>query len=108
MPEDEKSVVAHYFRMWNDADTAHISELIGPDWVNHASPDQHSPADVAAAIATAHAGTANLRIYVDVILGEGEFITVNGRIESAGRIEPAVWIVRVTGGVMREMWSLPA
>jgi hypothetical protein len=100
-----RRVVARYFRIWNDGDPSIVGELIGPNWIDHAHPDRLTVADIQIAIASARANRPNSRVLMDAMLGDGNLITVNGRIETKGDVQNRVWIVRVEDDRMREMWT---
>ena len=91
--------------MWNDGDLSSVDEILGSEWIDHAHPERKSPKDVQEAVALARAERPDTRVLVDAILGEGELITVNGRIEADGRIESRVWMVRVSDNQLQEMWT---
>jgi hypothetical protein len=42
---------------------------------------------------------------VMTLLGDGDLITVNGRIVAGDRVNGRVWIVRVEDGRLHQMWT---
>jgi SnoaL-like domain len=105
---DARGLVARYFRIWNDGDPAAVDRLVAADWIDHAHPDRTSPDDVRAAIEGARTARPGARVLIDAILGDGNLITVNGRIEHDEMTENRVWIVRVEDGLLREIWNYSA
>lgn len=103
-----RSVVAHYFRIWNDGDTSLLNDLLSESWMDHARPELRSVDDVANAIAEARQTQPDMRIYVDAMLGDDQLITVNGRISTGQGTKSRVWIIRVEEGRMQEMWTYSA
>ena len=103
-----RSVIARYFRMWNDGDASALHKLIALGWVDHAHPDWRTTADVSNAVVSAHVENPERRVLVDAMLGDGRLITVNGRIATRDRVQNRVWIVRVEDDQMHEMWTYSA
>ena len=107
-PDDPRGIVTRYFRAWNDGDASIVDQLIGDDWVDHAHPERRNAEDVARAIGESRATRPATRVLVDAVLGDGELVTVNGRIEDGARTEGRVWLVRVQDGRLREIWTYSA
>ena len=100
-----RGVVARYFRMWNDGEFSVVSDLIAPGWVDHAHPERRSVTDVQNALTFARAEQPGTRVLVDAMLGDGNLITVNGRIETSGATQNWVWIVRLDEDRIQEIWT---
>jgi hypothetical protein len=103
-----RSLVARYFRIWNDGDPKLIGELISSDWVDHAHPERRSAEDVASAIIKVRKDNPGMRVYVDAVLGDVNLVTVNGRTQTADGMQRWLWMVRFEHGRMREMWTYAA
>jgi ketosteroid isomerase-like protein len=104
-----QQVVARYFDMWNSGDVAAAPEILSPRWVDHAHPEVASPWDVQQAVERVRAAQPDLRFRVDAILGDGDLVAAIGTVER-GRAGAApgsrlVWLVRLEGGRMAEMWT---
>ncbi|MEO7122745.1 MAG: nuclear transport factor 2 family protein [Lacisediminihabitans sp.] len=102
-----QSVVGQYFRMWNDGDLSALDSLLSTQWVDHSHPDRRSVDDVVRAITVAREQHPDLQVLVDAVL-EGEVVTVCGRVVSGDRTENRVWIVRVEGQRLQEIWTYSA
>lgn len=93
--------------MWNDGDLSSLTELLAPDWVDHAHPDRRSIADVMQAITAEREQHPDTRVMIDAVL-EGEVVTVCGRVVSDDHTEKRVWIVRVEDDRLQEIWTYSA
>jgi hypothetical protein len=100
-----RGAVEEYFRAWNTGHYDNLDEVLAPEWADHAHPDRLSPADVRNAFEVAREARPDTQVLVDAVLGDGDLITVNGRIVTGDRIEGRVWIVKVESGRLREMWT---
>lgn len=102
-------VVRRYFLMWNTGDVAIAPEVLAPDWVDHAHPDLAGPAGVQQAVARAHADGPGLRFHIDAVLGTDTLLSVVGGVGHVSRPDAIdvhlVWLVRLAGGRMAEMWT---
>jgi hypothetical protein len=103
-----RTLVAQYFRMWNSGDTSVLAELISPAWVDHAHPNLGCPAEIGKAIRRLRKREPGLRVYIDAMLGDGNVITVNGRVLAGGEFTSWVWLVRVENEQLAEMWTYSA
>jgi SnoaL-like domain len=103
--DSSRGLVARYFRAWNDGDATQLSDLLGPDWIDHRYPERRSTAEVAGAIELERRLHPDTRVFVDAVLGDEQLITVNGRVQSDGQLHNRVWIVRVADHRMCEMWT---
>jgi SnoaL-like domain len=103
-----QSLIARYFRMWNDGDPASLDDVVAPGWIDHAHPERTTMADIRDAISRTRIETPGLQVYVDAILRDGNLITVNGRVMTDEQVENRVWIIRVEDDLMQEMWTYSA
>lgn len=103
-PHSAQSAVGQYFRMWNDGDLSLLTELLSPEWVNHAHPEWRCAEDVMHAIITSREQHPDTQVLVDAVLG-GTLVTVYGRIVTGGHAEKRAWIVRVEHEQLQELWS---
>lgn len=103
-----ESLVARYFRSWNDGNPAALADVIASGWVDHAHPDRTTMADITDAIGRTRRETPDLQVFVDAVLPDGNLVTVNGRVRSDDQVENRVWIVRVEHDRMQEMWTYSA
>jgi predicted SnoaL-like aldol condensation-catalyzing enzyme len=104
-----QQVVARYFEMWNTGDSSMAVEVLSPDWVDHAHPEVSGPEGVQQAVEKARASQPNLHFQIDAMLGDGDLVAVVGSVgigsgpaRSASRL---IWLVRLEGGDMTEMWT---
>jgi ketosteroid isomerase-like protein len=104
--ESAASVVARYFEMWNTGDTSMVEAIVDPDWVDHAHPEVAGPDGLRQAVAAIRAVSPDLRFKVESILGDDGLVAAVGGVgaqhTSPGRF---IWLVRVAGGRMVEMWT---
>ncbi|MFL6076368.1 MAG: nuclear transport factor 2 family protein [Mycobacteriales bacterium] len=101
--DDEAArVVARYFDMWNTGDTSAATQILSPDWTDHAHPEVTGPAGVAEAVTSIRAARPDLRFHLDAYLtGGGDTVAAVGRV-AASRL---IWLVRLHDGRMAEMWT---
>ncbi|MEV4622841.1 nuclear transport factor 2 family protein [Asanoa sp. NPDC049573] len=105
--ETATSVVARYFEMWNTGDTSTAESIVDRAWVDHAHPEVAGPEGVRQAVAAIRAVRPDLHFTVESILaGDDGLVAAVGGVgaqqPSPGRI---IWLVRVAGGLMVEMWT---
>ncbi len=63
-----EALAVRYFQMWNSGDTSAVTEIVGPDWVDHGHPEVTGPADVAASVAAIRAARPALHFRIDAVL----------------------------------------
>ncbi len=104
--ESATSVVARYFEMWNTGDTSMAEAIVDPGWIDHAHPEVAGPDGVRQAVAAHPGREPDLQFKVELILGDDDLVAAVGGVgpqySSPGRF---VWLVRVAGGRMVEMWT---
>lgn len=102
------NAIMRYFDMWNSGDTTIADQILHPDWVDHAHPEVTGPAGVQQAVQTIRAAHPNLHFTVHTLVGDNDLIAVVG---SVGRPQQAttpghlIWLIRLTDGLMAEMWT---
>ncbi len=95
-------IVRRYFDMWNTGDTAIADQILHPGWVDHAHPEVTGPDAVKQAVRSIRAARPELRFTVHSVLGGDDLVAVVG---SAGQAGDLVWLFRLTGGLLTEMWT---
>jgi hypothetical protein len=99
-------VVARYFDMWNTGDTSMAEAIVDPEWIDHAHPEVAGPDGVRQAVAAIRALSPELHFTIESILGSDDDLVAAvggvGARQTPGRI---IWLVRVAGGRMVEMWT---
>ncbi|WP_031524834.1 nuclear transport factor 2 family protein [Streptomyces sp. NRRL F-5123] len=104
------ATVRRYFEMWNSGDISIAPDVLCPDWTDHAHPDLAGVADVQSAVTRIRTARPGLRFHVETVLGSGdELLSVVGGVGDASRPgvvdSHLVWLVRLRGGRMAEMWT---
>jgi ketosteroid isomerase-like protein len=106
--ESSRQVVTRYFQTWNTGDTSIASEVLLPDWVDHAHPEVTGPRSVRHAVNQVRAAQPNLHFDIEAILGDGDLVAVvgaAGQRPASATTTRLVWLVRLQDGQMVEMWT---
>jgi predicted SnoaL-like aldol condensation-catalyzing enzyme len=100
-----RGAVEEYFFAWNTGHYELLDGLLSDGWVDHSHPDRRSAADVHRAFQSARETQPDTQVLIDAVLGDGDLITVNGRIVTGDRVNRRVWIVKTEGTRLREIWT---
>jgi ketosteroid isomerase-like protein len=102
-----REIAARYFEMWNTGDSSLASEILSPDWVDHAHPEVGGPRGVQQAVEQIRAAQPDLRFEIESILGDGNLVAVVGSVGNTAQADrkPSrlVWLIRLEDGRMAEM-----
>ncbi|WP_344902727.1 nuclear transport factor 2 family protein [Actinomadura meridiana] len=100
-----RQIVARYFEMWNTGDVSIASEILHPDWVDHAHPEVAGPDGVREAVEQLRAARPDLRFEIESILGEEDLVVAVGTVGQTAQ-DPStrlVWLVRMKDGQMADL-----
>jgi hypothetical protein len=103
-----EEIAARYFEMWNTGDASIATEILNPEWVDHAHPEAVGPQSVQQAVDQIRAVQPGLRFNVQSILGNGDLVAVVGTVSrgaQAGGEPSLIWLIRLEDGRMAEMWT---
>jgi predicted SnoaL-like aldol condensation-catalyzing enzyme len=107
MNEVAKSVVIRYFSMWNTGDTTDAENLVVDGYVDHSRSDVTDGASLRAAVEELRSSDPRLHVFVDAVLGDGNMLTVIGRVRSTTErgevVRDRTWTVAVTDRIT-EIW----
>jgi predicted SnoaL-like aldol condensation-catalyzing enzyme len=107
--ETNKSVVRRYFEMWNTGDAAHAHEILHPHWVDHAHPEIKGIHEVTAALQKTLSDSPDFHIGIETMISEGDRVAVHSTVRQTreGNVHTSrvMWLVRVEGDKMAEMWT---
>ena len=101
-------VVSRYFGMWNTGDSSVAAEILHEDWIDHAHPEVSGPDGVRQAVGKIRAARPGLRFSITAVLGDGDLVAVAGEAGRDGDATPPgrlMWLIRLEGGRMAEMWT---
>ncbi|WP_406459497.1 nuclear transport factor 2 family protein [Streptomyces sp. NBC_01622] len=105
----ERQLVLRYFEMWNTGDSTVAGEVLHPEWRDHAHPEITGPDDVRRAMDHVRAAQPDLRFDISAVLSEGELLAAVGEVSrgagSAATVSELIWLIRVRGGLLAEMWT---
>ena len=105
--QSPQQIAARYFEMWNTGNASIASEIISPDWVDHAHPEVTGPHGVRQAVEQIRSAQPDLRFQIEAILGDGDLVAVAGTAGRGPRPDPGatrlVWLIRMKDGQMTEM-----
>jgi hypothetical protein len=112
-PPAARQLVLRYFEMWNTGDSTIAGEVLHPEWRDHAHPEVAGVGDVRRAVERVRAARPELRFEISAVLSEGddllaavgEVIRGSGPTLTASRL---IWLIRLRGGLMAEMWTYHA
>jgi SnoaL-like domain len=96
--------------MWNTGDFSAAAQILCPGWADHAHPEVTGPDSVRQAVGRLWAAQPDLRFTVTAILGGDDLVAAVGEVRRgpgtvASRL---VWLVRLEGDRMAEMWTYRA
>jgi predicted ester cyclase len=72
-------------RLWNTGDISIASQILHPDWIDHAHPEVTGPHGVRQAVERIRAAQPDLRFQIDTILGDGDLIAVIGSVSQSAQ-----------------------
>lgn len=67
-----QQIAARYFEMWNTGDASIASQILHPDWIDHAHPEVTGPHGVQQAVKQIRAAQPDLRFQIDAILANDD------------------------------------
>ncbi len=104
------AVVARYFDMWNTGDSSAAGQILGPDWTDHAHPEVTGPDSVRQAVGRLRAAQPDLRFTITAILGGDDLVAAVGEVRRGPGAASSrlVWLIRLDGDRMAEMWTYHA
>jgi MFS family permease len=109
LPERNKSIVRRYFEMWNTGNPAHAHEILHPRWIDHAHPEIRGINDVTAALRKTLSDSPDFHIGIDAMVSEGDRVAVHSTVrqtrQGSTHTSRVMWMVRVEGDKMAEMWT---
>jgi predicted ester cyclase len=82
-----------------------VSQVLHPDWVDHAHPEVNGPDGVREAVVQTRAARPDLWFDIESILGEDDLIVVVGAVSETSQHPGTrlVWLVRMKDGQMADM-----
>jgi hypothetical protein len=98
-----QQIAARYFEMWNTGDASIASQILHPDWIDHAHPEVTGPHGVQQAIEQIRAAQPDLRFQIDAILGNDDLIAVIGAVARPHNTTRLAWLIGMKDGQMAEM-----
>jgi hypothetical protein len=95
--------------MWNTGDASIATEILSPEWVDHAHPEVTGPHSVQQAVRQLRVVQSGLRFHVQSVLGNSDLVAVVGTVSRGAQAdeEPSrlIWLIRLDGSRMAEMWT---
>ena len=108
-PERAKRIVRRYFEMWNTGNTDRAHEILHENWVDHAHPEVRGLTALTAALSSTRSDSTDFHIGIETMLSEGDRVAVHSTIrqtrEGRTRTSRVMWLVRLDGDKMAEMWT---
>ncbi|GAA1015605.1 hypothetical protein Aple_009310 [Acrocarpospora pleiomorpha] len=100
-----QQIAARYFEMWNTGDVSIATQILHPDWIDHAHPEVSGPHAVQQAVEQIRAAQPDLRFQVDALLGNDDLIAVVGAVSQTAQHSTTrlVWLIGMKDGQMAEM-----
>lgn len=104
-PTENKALVRRYFEMWNTGAGVVADAVLGPKYIDHAHPDTVGPAASRSLAPRFHAANPDVRMIVENILAEGDFVLVRNAIHRADAVSRGLAFFRIADGKLVEQWS---
>jgi SnoaL-like domain len=105
-----QEIAARYFEMWNTGDSSIATEILSPQWVDHAHPEVTGPDSVRQAVEDIRVAQPGLRFDIESILADGGgLVAVVGAVRRGAQLAQEaprlIWLIRLADGLMTEMWT---